>query len=200
MLLYIPLSLFLYWAIRSKRHEAHSPKDKANFWAASVASMLPLTTALQATQNDWSIAEYFVVLPFMLVILCVPTYFIVFWINSLRAKKTQKVTPAERGTAPQVPDIEGRFYEQALAESQNGNRDPSLWAKAYAEGTDEEMSKRLYVKFRAEALAQKADFDTRAEKDETSIFDSVMGFLWNLWLFFWALLVLGIFLLIYFYE
>ena len=100
---------------------------------------------------------------------------------------------------PREPtEIEAEFYEQALAESKSGNRDSSLWAKAYAEGADEEMSKRLYVKFRAEALARKADSRSESQHKKTSILDSIMGFLWTLCvLAFWVTLA-GIALLVYF--
>jgi hypothetical protein len=43
-----------------------------------------------------------------------------------------------------------------------------------------------------------ADSHAEVQQGKTSIFDSVMSFLWKLWLIFWAVLFIGIFLLIYF--
>jgi len=75
---------------------------------------------------------------------------------------------SKQKSIPQNPsEIETKFYQQALAELDSGKRDSSIWAKAYAEASDEESSKRLYVKLRAEALMRGADFHTGTEQKKS---------------------------------
>ena len=51
-----------------------------------------------------------------------------------------------------TPELDNPFYEQALAEYDGEERDSGVWAIVNAESNDEEASKRLYVKVRADAL------------------------------------------------
>jgi hypothetical protein len=91
-----------------------------------------------------------------------------FYFLYSRKKKNSSEQPLRRQTATSVtksmntePDIE--FYEQALAELDSGGRDTGIWAKAYAEGADEEHSRKLYVKGRAAQLMSKQTGSTASE-------------------------------------
>ena len=64
--------------------------------------------------------------------------------------KQQTNTPSPQN----LSKTEAKFYAQALTELESGKRDSAIWAKAYAEASDEESSKRLYVKLRAADLEE----------------------------------------------
>jgi hypothetical protein len=60
--------------------------------------------------------------------------------------------PLNQPAPKKLSETEAKFYKQALAELESGKRDSGIWAKAYADASDEESSKRLYVSLRADAL------------------------------------------------
>jgi len=62
---------------------------------------------------------------------------------------SEKSEPKEQDA---TPELDNPFYEQALAEFDSEERDSGVWAIVNAESNDEESSKRLYVKVRADAL------------------------------------------------
>ena len=67
------------------------------------------------------------------------------------------------GTEP-LPE----HYQRALQELDNGNRHDGVWAKAYAEASDEDTSRRLYVKLRAWQFLR----DVQASESDQSQNDS----------------------------
>lgn len=67
-------------------------------------------------------------------------------------------TPHVTNTEPDT-----KFYEQALAELDSDERNSGIWAKAYAEGADEEHSRKLYVKLRATQLMHEQTISTVSE-------------------------------------
>ena len=78
-------------------------------------------------------------------------------------------SPSHESISSQLTNTEAAFYEQALAELDNDERDSGVWAKAYAEATDEESSKRLYVKLRAVDLEKQQERESAREivKEQT---------------------------------
>ena len=49
-------------------------------------------------------------------------------------------------------EVDEMFYSQAMEELENNKRDMGFWSKAYADSADEESAKKLYIKYRAQAL------------------------------------------------
>lgn len=58
-------------------------------------------------------------------------------------------------------------FKKALAELESGKFDEAIWAQAYTQAQDEEQTRRLYVKFRAEALA------SAYQREKPSIWDGL---------------------------
>ena len=81
-------------------------------------------------------------------------------------------------------------------------RDRNWWGRCLLHNWFIQLDSGLWAFFSDGVTANKSenDADSHAEvqQGKTSIFDSVMSFLWKLWLIFWAVLFIGIFLLIYF--
>jgi hypothetical protein len=56
--------------------------------------------------------------------------------------------------SPSHPISENAHYEQALEELESGTKDRGVWAKAYAESTDDDGAKRLYIRLRVAQLSR----------------------------------------------
>ena len=120
MLIYIPLSLFLYWIVRSKKYEEDSAKDRANYWAALIAFILPLSTGVQALQNDWPLAFYFVFLLFYLAIFCTSTYFIIYLYKTTQAKKIKEnKLAAQSETDAKVYTLDQNASHESIVNSES---------------------------------------------------------------------------------
>lgn len=89
--------------------------------------------------------------------------------------KQQTGTPVPQN----LSTTEAKFFAKALAELESGKRDSGIWAKAYAQTSDEGSAKRLYVRLRAEAL--------ELENDEKGTF------LGGLFSYIWSVIVYSLF-------
>ena len=91
----------------------------------------------------------------------------IYYLYDRRKKSSSEQTAQQQATilAPLTTTSEpdNKFYEQALAELDNDDRDTGIWAKAYAEADNEEASRKLYVKLRATQLMHEQTISTGSE-------------------------------------
>ena len=96
-----------------------------------------------------------------LVIACILAWAYYFYDRRKQDSPQQNIQQPAPQTTNTEPDT--KFYEQALAELDSGERSSGIWAKAYAEGADEEHSRKLYVKLRATQLMHEQTISTVSE-------------------------------------